>query len=317
MKKHVKLIIIITMIGITFKSNAQIKMNSSGYTGLDCDPVSPYRLKVYGNFYNSGYAYIYGYAYFKNTYSDVIIGDYNYSRSIFPSADNKGYVGYSGKAFKHIYVWDLHEISDGRKKENIRSINNALNQVIMLNGIKYDLKKEYTINDELEKNQEYLIKSEKERKNKIGFIAQDVQKVIPEAVSYDDSTDVYSISYTRIIPVLVEAMKEQQLIIESLQSEINSLKRQEEKSDDKLKGSSITDKIDNNQTISESVLYQNSPNPFTESTKIEYYLSDNVQNASINIYNMDGTQLKSVELNQLGYGKITINGDELNAGRGA
>jgi hypothetical protein len=38
-----------------------------------------------------------------------------------------------------------------------------------------------------------------------------VEKVLPEVVHYDDSTDVYAISYSKIIPVLVEAMKEQQV----------------------------------------------------------------------------------------------------------
>ena len=62
------------------------------------------------------------------------------------------------------------------------------------------------------------------------------------------------------------------------------------------------------------VLYQNSPNPFSVSTKIEYYLPADVQKATIYIYDMNGTQLKSIPLNQKGNGSITINGSELKAG---
>ena len=60
----------------------------------------------------------------------------------------------------------------------------------------------------------------------LGFIAQDVLQIVPEAVDYDEVNDVYSMSYTSIIPLLVEAMKEQQLQIDKQQTEIEELKEQ-------------------------------------------------------------------------------------------
>ena len=39
-----------------------------------------------------------------------------------------------------------------------------------------------------------------------------------------------------------------------------------------------------------------------------------VQNAMLNIYNMNGTQLKSIDIQQTGSGSITINGSEFGAG---
>jgi len=44
--------------------------------------------------------------------------------------------------------------------------------------------------------------------------------VIPNVVVYDDETDIYGIDYTRIIPYLIEAIKEQQKTIESMEKEI-------------------------------------------------------------------------------------------------
>lgn len=44
----------------------------------------------------------------------------------------------------------------------------------------------------------------------------------------------------------------------------------------------------------------------------EYFLSDDAGNAVINIYDMSGTQLKSIELYQKEYGNITVNGSEFN-----
>jgi hypothetical protein len=41
----------------------------------------------------------------------------------------------------------------------------------------------------------------------VGFIAQEVQRVVPEAVSYADSNTL-AVDYSRIVPLLVEAVKE-------------------------------------------------------------------------------------------------------------
>jgi hypothetical protein len=61
-------------------------------------------------------------------------------------------------------------------------------------------------------------------------------------------------------------------------------------------------------------LYQNNPNPFSVSTTINYYLDNNASNASILIFDMQGTLLKTVTLSNTGKGSIVISGGELNAG---
>jgi hypothetical protein len=50
----------------------------------------------------------------------------------------------------------------------------------------------------------------------LGFIAEDAGRVLPEAVTYEDDGYASGMSYDHVIPVLVEAVKEQQLIIERL-----------------------------------------------------------------------------------------------------
>ena len=59
-----------------------------------------------------------------------------------------------------------------------------------------------------------------------GFIAQDLQKVIPQAVSdTNDDNAVMGVDYSRLTAVLVEAMKAQQSEIETLKSAIAKLSK--------------------------------------------------------------------------------------------
>ena len=63
-----------------------------------------------------------------------------------------------------------------------------------------------------------------------------------------------------------------------------------------------------------AVLYQNTPNPFSAETKIKYCLPENVENAAINVYSLNGNLLLTKPITQLGNGSIIINGNELEAG---
>lgn len=86
--------------------------------------------------------------------------------------------------------------SDKRLKEDIQPLQNSLDKVINLEGVTY----------------KWIGKE----KTNIGFIAQDIDKIIPEVVS-EDNKGYLSVNYSAIIPVLVEAIKE-------LKEEINELK---------------------------------------------------------------------------------------------
>ena len=61
---------------------------------------------------------------------------------------------------------------------------------------------------------------EQQRKNKLGFIAQELETVFPELVHYNEESGLKSVDYIGVIPVLVEAVKEQQAIIDSLKEKV-------------------------------------------------------------------------------------------------
>lgn len=88
--------------------------------------------------------------------------------------------------------------SDIRLKQDIVKEENSLSKILQLNGYSYRFKK--NANDP---HKEY------------GVIAQEVIKVLPEAV-FTDKDGYYSVSYSSLIPILINAIKEQQIQIDKL-----------------------------------------------------------------------------------------------------
>jgi hypothetical protein len=114
--------------------------------------------------------------------------------------------------------------SDKRLKENFRYLNSALSKINQLTGYVFDWKDMVeTVN---------FVPSK--MKDEIGLIAQDVQKVCPQAVTragfdteYDSKTDSYksrsgkeylTVQYEKLVPLLVEAIKELSREVEILKS---------------------------------------------------------------------------------------------------
>ena len=96
-------------------------------------------------------------------------------------------------------------LSDKRKKENIRPVGNALEKTKALQGVSY------TRNDIQDKEKKFL-----------GFLAQDVKEVIPEAVNYNEKIDEYSLNYVDFIAVCVKAIKDLSQKVDSLQARLDA-----------------------------------------------------------------------------------------------
>lgn len=115
--------------------------------------------------------------------------------------------------------------SDRRRKRNIETLDNALEKVLQLRGVTYN--KLVTPNDEIKDVDiaDYLSEDgEKIKNTEIGVIAQEVDEVVPELVSYADDVDEYSVSYGNMAALFIEAFKDQQNIINSQQEQIDELK---------------------------------------------------------------------------------------------
>jgi len=184
--------------------------------------------------------------------------------------------------------------SDIRYKKNIKSIDDPLAKILKINGKSYEYRTDEFKNLNFDKGATF------------GLIAQELKEVIPEAVK-EDSNGYFAVNYNAIIPVLVEAIKEQQKQIEQLKTDLNTCCTTG--SNQNITGQS---EITGN-SAGNSVLFQNNPNPFSESTTIKYTLADNIQNASILVFDMQGVLIKTYD-NLDRSGALKINGGEFKAG---
>ena len=104
--------------------------------------------------------------------------------------------------------------SDIRFKTNIRTVENALEKVKALRGVYFNW------------NQKAFPNKDFSNKAELGFIAQEVEKVLPEVVIKDKTPDEYrSVKYDKVVALLVEAIKEQQSQIDSLTIQVNKLNK--------------------------------------------------------------------------------------------
>ena len=91
-------------------------------------------------------------------------------------------------------------VSDRRLKEDIEPLENSLDNILKLQGVSYD----------------WINKEKYGQSQQIGLIAQDLEKVYPQAVVTDSKSGLKSVAYDHLVAPLIEAFK-------SLNSRLNEL----------------------------------------------------------------------------------------------
>ena len=99
---------------------------------------------------------------------------------------------------------DVVAYSDARVKENIVTIDNALDKVKEMRGVYYN-----------------RTDQEDDKSKKVGVIAQEIEKVLPEVVTTDNK-GMKAVAYGNIVGVLIEAIKEQQKQIDELKARLDA-----------------------------------------------------------------------------------------------
>jgi hypothetical protein len=161
-----------------------------------------------------------------NDYSSLVIGYYNLSgntvtgsatqantantafvigNGTFSSGEDSGAKVYAGEGSftgNMTIGGDVVVSSDARLKANIVSLGSTLAKLLLIDGKTYTMKKN--------------------GKQKIGVLAQDIQKVFPELVTTDDK-DMMAVNYQGLVPVLINALKEQDDKISRLEKLVEKL----------------------------------------------------------------------------------------------
>jgi hypothetical protein len=121
-------------------------------------------------------------------------------------------------------------ISDRKFKTDIKTIPNALDKVLKMRGVTYRPTQNGESSVEFKPTGNF--DTDNAMHGQVGFIAQELREVLPQAVQEMEETNDkgevigthLSVGYDSVIPVLVEAIKEQQKMIDGLKKEIEALK---------------------------------------------------------------------------------------------
>ncbi|HRN95811.1 MAG TPA: tail fiber domain-containing protein, partial [Chitinophagales bacterium] len=254
---------------------------------------------------------VYGEIEHSNSYSG-----YNYA--IYGRADSNDANTYAGFFDGHVVVTgNLINSSDRILKRNIDTIANPISIINQLQPKTYFFDTANTYGIRFSGKKQY------------GFIAQDVEQILPELVSgihkpeYIDTSgkviypaiDYKGVNYNALFGIIVAAMQEQQNRLESKDSVIAALANRILYIEDCMQRANLCNtnnapafkKEQNNETnvpqqdielknLQTIILNQNTPNPFAEQTVIGYYLPQEVKTAAIIFYNAEGREINRAEI---------------------
>jgi len=253
-------------------------------------------------------------------------GQRNGIHGIAPTA-NPGYAVLAGGDLG--YTGGLINASDRKLKKNIDEFD-AMEIIMKLQPKTYDFKVDEYAEMNLAIGKRY------------GFIAQELREVLPELVkesnyslpsSIDEkgkeiggySEDFLGVDYVSLVPILTQAIQEQQTELEDKDEQIVELKDELDEVKERLaKLEAILGNqqpTTNNQQLStnnvqltDAKLEQNQPNPFNGSTTVRFFIPNEVKRAELRVTDLTGKVIKSVAIQARGEGQITFDATTLGSG---
>ena len=293
--------LIVCFVFVSTGAFSQIKVLTNGYVGLGTGNTNP-----------ANAVDLLGTTAIRPTssgvYMKVISGTYGFI--INPSSAHNGEIGYqtSFRSVNSDYVYSNGVLltSDSKFKTNVKQLDVAMPLIKKLRPVTFDYNFDYSkVENDILKT-----KLQDEDKNRLGFIAQEVQVILPQAVKERESDSTLCIRMDDFIPLLVKGLQEQSLKIDSLKSVIEEMKT----SQNMLKSATISTGSTTNLSENRASLEQNIPNPFSKETRIGCTIPENTGTSVLYIYNMNGTQLQQYNVNGKGKQTVILNGNSLEPG---
>jgi len=267
-------------------------------------------------------------------------GTYNYGiyADAQPSTTSTNYAGYFNG---NVYISGSYGPSDIMLKENISPLTNSTSILTQLSPKNFTFKTTEFPQMNLPTG------------NQFGLIAQDVEQILPELVKNVTQPAVLdsvgniitpavtfkSVKYESFIPILIQGVKEVNTKndsvvailntrIDSLQNVISNFNTRMNQFENQLNDccnnghnghhggnkstSNLTEVVlENSNTV---LLEQNVPNPFAESTTINYYIPENIKYAQLLFSDNFGRIIKTVDIETSGAGTIKVYASNLSQG---
>lgn len=275
-----KKIVLLTCVFLSlFKTQAQLKVTSNGYVNASV------------GHWTGG-----------QEFQIVNLGGYDMV-ALIPKSGWYGSLGTLSNYFGYAYIDHVYSPnydtwpSDGRLKENVKNITNGIALINKLRPVHYDVIDSFY--DKIPEDVRTKVKAE--GKNRMGFIAQEVAEIFPAMVHQEPMSGYYGIGTMDLIPVLVQAIKEQQIQLDALRYQLENPDKTQRESEEEL--------ISNG-----THLEQNFPNPFDSETSVSYFIAPEANSASIMIFDMKGTLLRTYDKLEKGKGSIIIESGQLTPG---
>jgi hypothetical protein len=234
--------------------------------------------------------------------------------------------------------------SDGRFKTNIKEEVPGLDFINKLRPVTYTFETQ-KFDEFLHQNdpsfKESINAADYEKSSSIkqsGFIAQEVEKVMQQT-GYDfngvhhpeSDIDNYSMAYSLLTVPLVKAVQELskenyelRMMNDELKSEVGSLKAEDRRQMAEIAElKSCVESLCNNSEkqqssllspLSSDLLFQNSPNPFSQTTTIQCQINRNFTSATIIIRNLNGNVMLEEKITAKGLSEIQINAHTFSSG---
>ncbi len=176
--------------------------------------------------------------------------------------------------------------SDRKLKEQIQSAPDFLDKVMKLQP------------------KRYRYKESTEQTGSIGFIAQEVSPIFPEFVHYSEADDLYGINYAGFSVVAIKAIQELKGELDERTKQVSDLEERLARLEQMVatgNGNQNYLTLDGEPASTDAAtLLQNTPNPFTTVTAIDYRIPENARNAELRITDVAGKVLRNQEIDQRG-----------------